>query len=363
MRSAAAEDDRPKLITHNLAFHRYILDASENTSLAKCWASLGVEALLTLTIYRDLMSPADVAESHVPIVDLLRARRSGRGRARGAQARPDPRQARARRKAGSLSTSVEPASASAAAARDGARVLRSPRRTVPGGARAAAADHRGGAADPEHPARARHDACDRRAARDDPGALHGDLRPARGIPRGARRDAPGDDPRARPDRARRHRAGAFAERLDGRAADDPRRRRHGDRQRDRADRRAGADAAATRARNGRVHDRHPGRLDHGRAARSAARRDPRRLERRADRVLGGGLRPRSDVVPTDARRSAARPHLGPPAAAVPLAHRLAARAHVRADGIRVLRARRRGWRTPTSSEAGATPRPGCCWRC
>ncbi len=76
MRSAAAEDDRPKLITHNLAFHRYILDASENTSLAKCWASLGVEALLTLTIYRDLMSPADVAESHVPIVDLLRARRS-----------------------------------------------------------------------------------------------------------------------------------------------------------------------------------------------------------------------------------------------------------------------------------------------
>ena len=75
MRSAAAEDDRPKLITHNLAFHRFILDASENTSLAKCWASLGVEALLTLTIYRDLMSPADVAESHVPIVELLRARR------------------------------------------------------------------------------------------------------------------------------------------------------------------------------------------------------------------------------------------------------------------------------------------------
>ena len=63
MRSAAADDDRPKLITHNLAFHRFILDASENTSLAKCWASLGVEALLTLTIYRDLMSPVDVAES------------------------------------------------------------------------------------------------------------------------------------------------------------------------------------------------------------------------------------------------------------------------------------------------------------
>jgi DNA-binding GntR family transcriptional regulator len=76
MRSAAAEDDRPRLITHNLAFHRFILDASQNTSLATCWASLGVEALLTLTVYRDLMSPMDVAESHVPIVELLRARRS-----------------------------------------------------------------------------------------------------------------------------------------------------------------------------------------------------------------------------------------------------------------------------------------------
>ena len=108
MRSAAAEDDRPKLITHNLAFHRFILDASENTSLAKCWASLGVEALLTLTIYRDLMSPADVAESHVPIVELLRARRPA---AAGREARKhvlSPRQARARCKVGSLSTSVEP---------------------------------------------------------------------------------------------------------------------------------------------------------------------------------------------------------------------------------------------------------------
>ncbi len=65
--------------------------------------------MLTLTIYRDLMSPADVAESHVPIVELLRARRSA---AAGREARKHvliSRQARARRTVGSLSTSVEPA--------------------------------------------------------------------------------------------------------------------------------------------------------------------------------------------------------------------------------------------------------------
>ena len=82
MRSAAADDDRPKLITHNLAFHRFILDASENTSLAQCWASLGVEALLTLTIYRDLMSPAAA-----PVPIIARLRRARRPAAAGREAR------------------------------------------------------------------------------------------------------------------------------------------------------------------------------------------------------------------------------------------------------------------------------------
>jgi DNA-binding GntR family transcriptional regulator len=74
MRAAARVDDRATLITHNLAFHRQILDAAGNAALTQCWSTLGVEALLTLTIYRVLTDPVEVAESHVPILEALRAR-------------------------------------------------------------------------------------------------------------------------------------------------------------------------------------------------------------------------------------------------------------------------------------------------
>jgi DNA-binding GntR family transcriptional regulator len=81
MRAAAARDDRATLIAHDIAFHRLILDAAGNPALTQCWSTLGVEAMLTLTIYRPLMDPVEVAESHVPIVEAMRDRRSaGAGR-------------------------------------------------------------------------------------------------------------------------------------------------------------------------------------------------------------------------------------------------------------------------------------------
>jgi DNA-binding GntR family transcriptional regulator len=81
MRTAAAVDDRATLIAHDIAFHRLILDAAGNPALTQCWATLGVEAMLTLTIYRPLIDPAEVAESHVSIVEAMRDRRSaGAGR-------------------------------------------------------------------------------------------------------------------------------------------------------------------------------------------------------------------------------------------------------------------------------------------
>jgi DNA-binding GntR family transcriptional regulator len=76
MRAAARTGDRASLITHDLAFHRLILEAAGNASLTQCWATLGVEALLTLTIYRPMTDPVDVAESHVALVDALRSRRA-----------------------------------------------------------------------------------------------------------------------------------------------------------------------------------------------------------------------------------------------------------------------------------------------
>ena len=76
MRGAAQIDDRASLITHDIAFHRLILESAGNAALTQCWASLGAEAMLTLTVYRPLMDPVEVAESHVTIVDAMREQRS-----------------------------------------------------------------------------------------------------------------------------------------------------------------------------------------------------------------------------------------------------------------------------------------------
>ena len=75
MRAAARTGDRASLIRHDLEFHRQILDAAGNPALTQCWATLGVEAMLTLTIYRPLTDPAAVAESHVPIIEAMRSNR------------------------------------------------------------------------------------------------------------------------------------------------------------------------------------------------------------------------------------------------------------------------------------------------
>jgi DNA-binding GntR family transcriptional regulator len=75
MRAAARSGDRARLIRHDLIFHRQILESAGNPALTQCWATLGVEAMLTLTIYRPMTDPAAVAESHVPIIEAMRSKR------------------------------------------------------------------------------------------------------------------------------------------------------------------------------------------------------------------------------------------------------------------------------------------------
>jgi DNA-binding GntR family transcriptional regulator len=84
MRQAASSGDRAGLIRHDLAFHRQILESAGNPALTQCWATLGVEAMLTLTVYRPMTDPVDVAESHVGIIEALR---SGKAAAAGREAR------------------------------------------------------------------------------------------------------------------------------------------------------------------------------------------------------------------------------------------------------------------------------------
>ena len=84
MRAAAATGDRALLIRHDLLFHRIILESAGNLALTQCWATLGVEAMLTVTVYRPQTDPVDVAESHVSIVEAIR---SGRQASAGREAR------------------------------------------------------------------------------------------------------------------------------------------------------------------------------------------------------------------------------------------------------------------------------------
>jgi DNA-binding GntR family transcriptional regulator len=84
MREAARSGDRARLILHDLAFHRQVLASAGNPALTQCWATLGVEAMLTMTIYRPMTDPLAVAESHVGIVEAMR---SGKPAAAGREAR------------------------------------------------------------------------------------------------------------------------------------------------------------------------------------------------------------------------------------------------------------------------------------
>jgi DNA-binding GntR family transcriptional regulator len=72
-RVAATGGDVHEFMLHDVQFHRLIVEGSGNRTLHELWTSLHVEArtMITYTRYGDL---AAIAESHVPILEALRAR-------------------------------------------------------------------------------------------------------------------------------------------------------------------------------------------------------------------------------------------------------------------------------------------------
>jgi len=72
MRRAADAGDAHAFMPHDVRFHRLIVEASANRTLVDLWTSLHVEArtMITFIRYGDLHY---IAESHVPILDALRA--------------------------------------------------------------------------------------------------------------------------------------------------------------------------------------------------------------------------------------------------------------------------------------------------
>jgi DNA-binding GntR family transcriptional regulator len=80
MLTAAAAGDTHDLLTHDVHFHRLIVEASGNEILHQVWRSLRIEARTLITILKSPGDLTEIAESHRPVLEALRdrdAKRSG----------------------------------------------------------------------------------------------------------------------------------------------------------------------------------------------------------------------------------------------------------------------------------------------
>jgi len=73
MRDAAARADWRTQISHDLAFHRTVIEMADNEPLLQSWLTLGIEVSTAFATYWTYWDQTDLAEFHVPIVDAIRA--------------------------------------------------------------------------------------------------------------------------------------------------------------------------------------------------------------------------------------------------------------------------------------------------
>jgi len=73
MRRAARSGDIHAFVEHDVAFHRIIVEASGNGTLEELWRSLHVDLRTTITLIKRAADLAEVAESHVPVMETLRS--------------------------------------------------------------------------------------------------------------------------------------------------------------------------------------------------------------------------------------------------------------------------------------------------
>jgi DNA-binding GntR family transcriptional regulator len=84
MREAAAAGDIHGQVDHDVRFHRLIVEASGNVTLAEVWDSLRVEARTVITLLATGIDQHELAEMHRPILDAL-ARRDPEAAGRAAR--------------------------------------------------------------------------------------------------------------------------------------------------------------------------------------------------------------------------------------------------------------------------------------
>ncbi len=72
MRAAAADGDLHRFVAHDVAFHRLIVEASENRTLIEMWETLHIDLRTRLTLIQRGDLPG-VAERHLPVMEALDA--------------------------------------------------------------------------------------------------------------------------------------------------------------------------------------------------------------------------------------------------------------------------------------------------
>jgi len=72
MRTAAAREDWRTQVSHDVAFHRAMVELAGNEPLLQSWLGLGVEVSTAFAVYWTFWDQSDLAEFHVPIVDAIR---------------------------------------------------------------------------------------------------------------------------------------------------------------------------------------------------------------------------------------------------------------------------------------------------
>ena len=84
MRDAARAGDWRAQITHDLAFHRSVVEMAESEPLLQSWLVLGVDVSTAFATYWTYWEQEELAEFHVPIVEAIR---EGNPTRAGAEAR------------------------------------------------------------------------------------------------------------------------------------------------------------------------------------------------------------------------------------------------------------------------------------
>jgi DNA-binding GntR family transcriptional regulator len=73
MRQAAGDRDLHRLVEHDVAFHRLIVEASANSILLDVWTSLRLEARTIITALTIGIDHRELAEAHAPLLGALAA--------------------------------------------------------------------------------------------------------------------------------------------------------------------------------------------------------------------------------------------------------------------------------------------------